>query len=113
MRKNDYYKQTYKFEQHDFYHEHQWGYLSRDVNVPSTIQILQNKLWALLGGYNKYNDIYIIKKKKLSEPLFLREILNKGLFFSKTPVGEVLSSVKLTFPDLKANPFYDNSNSFL
>lgn len=113
MRKNDYYKQTYKFEQHDFYHEHQWGYLSRDVYVPSTIQTLQNKLWNLLGGYNKYNDIYIIKKKKLSEPLFLKEILNKGLFFSKTPIGEVLSSVKLAFPDFRSNPFYDNSNSFL
>lgn len=112
MRKNDYFKQTSKYKNHDYYYEHEWGYLSTNVVVPSTIQKLQNKLWNLLGGYNKYNDIYIIKKKKLSEPLFLKEILNKGLFFSKTPIGEVLSSVKLTFPNFE-NPFYDNSNSFL
>lgn len=114
MRKHDYSKQTLQFENHDFYYEHQWGYLSRSVEVPSSIEKLQNKLWNLLGGYNKYNNIYIIKKKKLPEPLFLKEILNKGLFFSKTPIGEVLSSVKLTFPKFNNdNTFYDNSNSFL
>ena len=84
------------------------------MEVPSSIEKLQNKLWNLLGGYNKYNNIYIIKKKKLPEPLFLKEILNKGLFFSKTPIGQVLSSVKLTFPKFNNdNSFYDNSNSFL
>jgi serine/threonine protein kinase len=98
MRKNDFQKETLDFENHDFYHNYQWGYLSRSVSVPKSIEDLQDKIWNLLGGYNKYNHIYIIKTKKMPEPLFLKELLTKGLLFSTTPIGKVISSVKLTFP---------------
>lgn len=115
MRKNNYTKK-YELINHDFYHSYEWGYLNSYVNVPSTIETLQNKLWDLLGGVNNNNDIYIIKTKKMSEPLFLKTILNKGLFFSKKPIGNVISSVNITFPtfDIKSDSnIYNNSNSLL
>lgn len=111
MRHNNYYNQTSEFRHHDYYHDKEWGYLSRNVNVPSSIENLQDYIWNLLGGYNKYNDIYIIKKNKLTEPLLLKALLNKGVFSNK-PIGNIISSVKLTFPILDDKP-YLNSNSFL
>lgn len=114
MRKNDFQKQTLEFENHDYYHRHQWGYLSRDVSVPLSIEDLQDKIWNLLGGYNKYNHIYVIKTNKMPEQLFLKILLNSGLLFSKTPIGKIISSVKINFPIFTASPKpYYNPNAFL
>jgi len=92
-RKNDYNKKTPEFDKHDFYKTKEWGYLSSNAKVPLSIQRFQNELWKLLGGFNKDNDIFIIKKLKMSESIFLKYFLNNRLLFSKEPIGTILSSV--------------------
>lgn len=92
-RKNDFNKKTPEFDKHDFYKTKEWGYLSSNAKVPLSIQRFQNELWKLLGGFNKDNDIFIIKKLKMSESIFIKYFLNNRLLFSKEPIGTILSSV--------------------
>jgi len=96
-RKNNYKKIDYDYSKHEFYANKPWGYLNSGVNVPSLIEDFQDELWKLLGGSNKNNDIYIIKKRHMTEDLFLKYLLDKGLLFSKKPDGKILSSVSINF----------------
>ena len=94
-RKNNYEKKTIEYLNHDWYNNKNWGYLNSKSIIPPVIEKFQEKLWNLLGGYNKYNDIYILKKRKMTEDIFLKYLLDKGLLFSKKPDGKILSSVKI------------------
>ena len=100
MRKNDITKITSDYRNHNLYYNYEWGYLPRYVNVPPSIERLQTELFQLLGGYNKNNHIYQIETLKLTEDLFFKTLLKKGLLFSSEPKGKIISSVNLTLPTI-------------
>ncbi len=98
MRKNNKLKITDEYQSHNFYYKYEWGYLPKYVNVPTSIEKLQIELFELLGGYNNNNHIYQIEELKLTEDLFFKTLMTKGLLFSSKPTGKIISSVKLTLP---------------
>jgi len=101
MRKNDITKMTPRYKNHKYYKKYQWGYLNKNVNVSNDIQKLQIKLYEKLGESNKNNHIYQIKRLKLTEDLFLKYFLKKGLLFMDKPDGKIISSVKIRIPVYK------------
>lgn len=96
-RKNDYRKINYHYTTHEWYNNKPWGYLNPNAQVPPSIERFQDELWEQLGGYHRNNDIYMMENKKMSENKFLKYFLDKGLLFSKKPIGKVLSSVNINF----------------
>jgi len=107
LRKNDVNEITDKYRNHPYYKNfNNWGYLHKKANVPPQVELLQYLIWDKLEKTKAYPDVEL-RNKKITEDLWLKYFLDNKLLFSKTPCGNILSSVVIFFKPFTGNGVYD------
>lgn len=107
FRKDNISEYTEKFKNHPYYKNFKhWGYLHKKVNVPPQIELLQYLIWDCLEKTKPYPDVELMNKK-ITEDLWLKHFRDSNLLFSKTPCGNILSSVVINFKPFTGNGRYD------
>jgi hypothetical protein len=72
------------------------GILKDKINVPSNIKKIQKELWEKFININP--DKYLTMKaqaREVDDYSFLKLLKDEKILFSKSPIGEVISSISL------------------
>ena len=69
------------------------GYMDDTITIPNSIIKLQEKLWKHLGELINHYSVIITHRKNLTEYLWFKYFIDNNLLFSKTPIGDIISSV--------------------
>jgi hypothetical protein len=73
------------------------GFFQDNIVIPKSIKNIQEKLWEKFVNINP--DKYITIKaatKKIDSKSFIKLLKDENILFSKSPIGEIISSVNLT-----------------
>jgi hypothetical protein len=73
------------------------GFFQDNIFIPKSIKNIQEKLWEKFVNINP--DKYITIKaatKKIDSKSFIKLLKDENILFSKSPIGEIISSVNLT-----------------
>ena len=73
------------------------GFVQDNIFIPKSIKNIQEKLWEKFVNINP--DKYITIKaatKKIDSKSFIKLLKDENILFSKSPIGEIISSVNLT-----------------
>ena len=96
MRKRDLEMEKNKdFKNHNIYgnNDRYAGYMDDTITIPNSIIKLQEKLWKHLGELINHYSVVITHRKNLTEYLWFKYFIDNNLLFSKTPIGDIISSV--------------------
>ena len=99
MRKRDLEMEKNKdFNNHNIYgnNDRYAGYMDDTITIPNSIIKLQEKLWKHLGELINHYSVIITHRKNLTEYLWFKYFIDNNLLFSKTPIGDIISSVIIT-----------------
>ena len=95
-------EQELKFKQHNIYNSLASGYLPNNVLFTNEVKLLQDKLWKhIVDDLSSHTEVSIIKKRKLTEDLWFKYLLDNNILYSKVPIGKILSSTKIKIPEYK------------
>jgi len=119
LRKNDENKKTSDFiDKFKYYIENhvsekvKWGKIDKDVKIPIEIQELERKLWAMTGSDIRNYEIELIRSK-IDESIWLKDLLNKNILFSKKPIGNIIADIEMSLPLYTGKVVNDTSNFYI
>jgi len=117
LRKNDENKKTRKFiDKFKYFIENhlskkvEWGKIDDNVKIPIKIQEIEKILWNLTGSDINNYEIELIRSK-IDESIWLKDLLDNNILFSKNPIGNIIADIEITIP-LYTNKVINNTSNF-